>query len=841
MNTILKNSLPHVLAILVFLVLSVVYFSPQLNGLVLQQGDILQYLGMAQEAKEFEEKTGETTLWTNSMFGGMPTYQIRTVVNGNQMHWVDKLARFNIPNPIGRFFAAMLGFYILMILLGVKPWLSAIGAVSFGFTTNSMLLFEAGHNTKVAAISYFPILVSGLLLIFRKKYILGGILFALGLGLDLFANHVQMTYYLFLTLIIYGVAQLVHCIKNNDMMHFAKASGIALLGLLLGVGSTASNLYMTYEYSKDTTRGEPILKSETGQVNSSSETDGLDWEYAMQWSNGTTDLFASLIPGVVGGGSNEQVKSGSPLFDDPNWSRLIRGNGGYAPLYWGDLPFTSGPSYFGAGIFLLFFVGLFLVKGPIKWWLGLGTLLTFLLSMGKNMAFINEFFFYYFPLFNKFRTPNSVLSITSFLVPVLAILALHKIIIKDYIKEEALKALYIGGGIMSAICLYFIVLGPGMYDFSSAGDQRYAQAGLDITALIEARAHHMRMDAIRSLVIALLTGGLLWAYLQDRLKQVTAVVAGIAIIGILDIWTVSKRYLNEDNFVRKTNYDSRFRPTAADEQILKDKSLNFRVMDLSESTFQSSRASYYHKSIGGYHAAKLQRFNDIIQRHLSQGNQSVLNMLNTKYFIMQAQAQGQSPQAQQNPGALGNAWLVGNIQMVNTANEEIDALTNLQAAETAIIHQEFKDYVTGWSPTKSGTITLTDYKPNHLTYQYNSDSDQLAVFSEIWYDKGWQAYIDGQPVDHIRANYILRAMKIPSGNHKVEFKFDPQSYRTGVMVSMLFSSLILFSLIGFIGYNGYQYYQHMPKETPPAPQPKKEAPQKTARSSRKSNNKKRKK
>ncbi len=833
MNTLLKKIFPHIVAVVLFLILSVAYFSPQLKGLVVQQGDNLQYLGMAQEAVEFEKATGENTLWTNSMFGGMPTYQIRTVVNGNQMRVFDKTARLGISRPIGRFLAAMIGFYVLMALLGVNPWLGIVGAVAFGFTTNSFLLFEAGHNTKLAAISYFPILISGLLLLFRKQYLLGGIVFALGVGLDLFANHVQMTYYLFLTLIIFGIAQLVYSIRENELMHFAKATGIALIALLLGIGSTASNLFMTYDYAKDTTRGEPILKAENpGQVTSSSETDGLDWEYAMQWSNGTIDLFASIIPGVAGGGSQEKVRDSSPLYSDPNWGQLLRRSDGYAPLYWGDLPFTSGPAYFGAGVFLLFILGLLLVDGPVKWWLGLGTLLTFILSMGKNMEMINEFFFYYFPLYNKFRTPNSVLSITSFLVPILAILATHKILQPKVNKERALRALYISTGIIGVICLYFATIGAGMYDFASAGDQRYTQAGFDLNALIEARAHHMRMDAWRSLLVVILTAGLIWAYLQNRLKQSLYVIAGIGFITLVDLWTIDKRYLNNDNFVRKTNAEARLRPTPADQQILQDQSLNYRVMDLTESTFQSSRASYFHKSIGGYHAAKLQRYNDIINRHLSQGNQSVLNMLNTKYFITQPQQQGAPPQVQQNPGAMGNAWFVNEISMVSSANEEIDALSDFDPAQTAFIHQDFESYVSGLSQTGSGTIRLTDYKPNHLTYESDTDSEQLAVFSEIWYNKGWQAYIDDQAVDHIRANYILRALKVPAGSHKIEFKFDPQSYRTSVVASMICSSLILLSVIGYVGYNGYQFVQNMPTDEPPAPEPKKPTARKATRPSK---------
>lgn len=839
MSTLLKNSFPHIIAVLSFVILTIAYFAPQMQGLVVQQSDILHYQGMAQEAKEFEEETGEKTLWTNSMFGGMPTYQIRTVVNGNQLHLVDKLARLNIANPIGRFLAAMVGFYVLMILFGVNPWLSMIGAVAFSFTTNNFQLFEAGHNTKLAAISYFPILISGLLLIFRKNYLLGGIIFALGLGLDLFANHVQMTYYLFMTLIIYGVAQLVYCIREKEMAHFWKATGVVALGLVLGIGSTASNLYVTYDYSRDTMRGEAILKSENpGEVKSSSETDGLDWDYAMQWSNGTIDLFSSFIPGVAGGGGNEKLSDSSPLLDDPNWNRLVRSNGSYGPLYWGELPFTSAPIYYGAGIFLFFLMGLFLVDGPVKWWLGLGTLLTLMLSMGKNLEAFNEFFFYNFPLYNKFRTPNSVLSVASFLIPLLAILGLHELFSGKKSKEKILQALYVSTGIVAVICLFFALVGPGMYDFSSPADQRYISAGYSGDALLDARAHLMRSDSFRSLLIVLLSAGLIWAYVQNRLKQSTIVIAALGLITLFDLWSVGKRYLNADSFVSPRNNQARFTPNAADQEILKDQDPNFRVMDLAESTFQSSRASYLHKSLGGYHAAKLQRYNDIIERHLSQGNQAVVDMLNTKYFIIGDQRGQAPPQARPNPGALGNAWFVNEVKVVNSPNEEIDGLNGFNPRQTAIVLNEFQDYVTGLNLSPSGTIQLTDYKPNHLTYQSNTDSEQLAVFSEIWYNKGWHAYIDGEKVDHIRANYVLRAMKVPAGSHKIEFKFDPQSYKLGVMASAVCSSLILLALVGYIGYNGYQSYQNMPAPNPtPTPKPKREAPKTKARRTESKNSK----
>lgn len=813
MNAIIRRAIPHLAAVAVFLLACAFYFSPQLQGKVPEQGDIIQYRGMSQEAREFYEKTGERTLWTNAMFGGMPTYQINTVSEGNNLKLLDRIGTLGIEPPIGRFFIAMLSFYILMAVLGVNPWLGAIGALAFGLTTNNLILYEAGHETKLKAIAYLPLATAGMLLTFRKRYLAGGILFALGLGLDIMANHVQMTYYFFLTLLIFAVAQLIFEIRKGEYLHLAKAVGVLLVGGLLAVGAAASNLWITYEYSKDTMRGEPILEKQ-GEAASSSETDGLDWDYAMQWSNASIDLFASFIPGVAGGGSQEPVGAKSAVVQDLRRKGARIPDDFAAPLYWGGLPFTSGPIYFGAVMCFLFFIGLTLVKGPVKWWLGLGALLTLLLSMGKNLEWFNRIFFDYFPLYNKFRTPNSILSVTAFLVPALGVLALHKVVNGKVSKAEALRSLYIAGGIAGAICLFFALLGPSMFGFANPGDARYQQAGYDLGAIMADRKALMRSDAWRTLFLALLSGGLIWAYLNEKLK-LPLLLAGLGVLTLFDQWTVGRRYLDNSFFVDPAQYQANFQPRPADEQILQDKDPNYRVFDATESTFTSTRASYFHKSLGGYHAAKLQRYQDLIDRHLSKGNQQVFDMLNTRYFIVNGQ--DGNPAVRRNGAALGNAWFIDTFRIVATANEEIDALQDFNAGREAVVHQEFNSYIEGFRPVKSGSISLTDYKPNHLTYQSESDSEQFAVFSEIWYGpgKGWQAYIDGQPAEHIRVNYLLRGMRVPAGSHTIEFRFDPQSFKRGKLASQIFSSIILLGFLGFVGYKGYQLYQNPPEE--PAP------------------------
>lgn len=834
-SPLLQQVLPHIAAILLFLILNSFYFSPQLSGKVVEQSDIIQYLGMAKEVKDYKKETGETSLWTNSMFGGMPTYQINTSKEGNYLKYLERTIYLGFKNPIGVFFAAMLSFYILMVVLGVNPWLSIIGAVVFGFTTNNFLLYETGHETKLKSIAFFPLIIAGMILAYRKELLWGTVLFATGLGLNIMVNHVQMTYYLGLTLVFFGVAQLIYDIRNNNLPSFLKATGLLVVAAGLAVGAAASNLWTTYEYSKDTMRGEPILQADIPDSSNSSETDGLAWDYAMQWSNGALDVFAGFVPGLVGGGTGQAVSKDSEYGKALSKVAQRLPNEIPAPLYWGSLPFTSGPIYFGAVVIFLFFLGLWTVEGPIKWWVGLGTLLTIFLSMGKNAEAINEFFFYYVPLFNKFRTPNSVLGITAFLMPILGILALHQIFTGKTAKKDALMGTYIAGGVTGAIALFFALLGPSFFDFSTPADAGQIQRSLGqvpenimgnlVAGLMETRQSWMSEDAFRSFFFIAICAGLLWAYLTDKINQ-TVVIAGIGLIALFDLWTVGRRYFDNENFRTKTNYERNFQKTAADEQILADPQLSFRVFDVTTNPFSSSRASYYHKSLGGYHAAKLQRYQDIIDRHLSQNNQAVINMLNTKYYIVNGQ-NGQ--QAQPNPGALGNAWFVDTLIKVQSANEEIDALTDFQPGRAAVVHNDFASYVQGLNLQRGGSIQLSDYKPNELSYTVNIPAEQLAVFSEIWYgpNKGWQAYIDNEPVDHIRVNYILRALKIPAGQHAVVFKFEPQSYQAGVTVSRISSAIILLSLLGTIGYQGYNYIQNLPETPVPKPTTPKPAPKKT--------------
>jgi len=820
-----KKALPHIVAILTFLVVNLVYFSPQLGGKIVQQTDIVSVAGMSEEARSFKRLSGEETLWTNSMFGGMPVYTIQSSSGGNKIGILEKIEHLGLARPIGYFNALMIGFYLLMVLLGVNPWLAIVGAVGFGLSTNNMVLFEAGHTSKLRTIYHISPVILGTLLAFRKQYLLGGILFAVGMALNLYSHHPQMTYYLALCMAIYVLIEGVNYIKKGEIVELGKIAGTLGIALLLGVLSSASYLWTTYDYGKDTMRGEPILASAAaGPTSSSSEVDGLDWQYAMQWSNGTMDLAAMLVPGAVGGSSREKISSSSAIAQD---MRKKGANVPAASLYWGALPFTSGPAYMGAIFCFLFLFGAMTLKGSVKWWLVAATFLTILISLGKNFGGFNELLYNILPMYNKFRAPSSILSLTALFIPMLGILGLAEAISGKIEKEAALKALKIAAGVMGGLALFFGIVGPSVFDFSGAVDGQLQQAGWSIDAVVADRKSLMRSDGLRSFALIAISAGLIWAFLTNKIKELI-LIGGLGVLMLFDMWGVGKRYLDKEAFVSEKQYANNYQPRAVDQQIFAAEGIknsapslerystsslenirkrgNYRVLDMSINTFENSTTSYFHNTIGGYSAAKLQRIQDMIDRHFSKGTQGAFDMLNTKYFISQQQ------QLQQNPGALGNAWFVESIRKVNSPNEEIDALSSITPAnEAVVLDSEFNNYVNNFDPSKNGTITLNDYKPNYLSYTANSSSEQLAVFSEIWYgpNKGWNAYIDGQAADHIRANYILRALRIPAGQHKVEFKFEPANYYTGVTLSMISSLLILLAFLGYIAFSTKEYFEKM--------------------------------
>ncbi|MBK8627464.1 MAG: YfhO family protein [Saprospiraceae bacterium] len=788
-----KSTYTYLIPVILIVLVNILYFLPQFEGKVVRQGDIIQHVGMSKEATDYREKTGEEALWTNAMFGGMPTYQISAKPKNNLLTYVEKTMSLYIGRPAGYFIAGMIGFYALMLLLGVSPWLSLLGAFLFGFTTNSLTLFEAGHNSKLMAIMTSAPVIAGVLLLFKEKYLLGAAVFGVALGVNIGANHPQMTYYLAICMILLVIIQLVKSVKSGQLASFGKAVGIMSVVAILSVGSSASKLWTTYEYTKETMRGGQILKADPNASVNANATGGLEWDYAMQWSNGLGDVLAIFIPKVVGGGSGEWLDGKSSLGKAVGQRQPFQFG-----TYFGSLPFTSGPAYFGVVAFFLFVLGLFVVKGEIKWWILGAVLFTILLSMGKHFEILNRLMFDYFPMFNKFRAPSSILSVTAIFIPILGVLALSDILKADN-KEQYIKPLLISSSILGGISLFLWIAGGSFFDFNAPGDEQYAQIK---DAVIDQRAGMVASSALRSLMFVLIVAGALLAFLKDKINQ-TVLVALISVLGLFDLVQIGKGYLDKKDFVSKSTYKSEFEPRQVDTQILQDKDPNFRVLDATINTFNSASTSFYHKTIGGYSAVKMQRYQDLIERHISQNNIEVFNMLNTKYFIIKGQ--DGNPTSQRNPAALGNAWFVNNIKMVPNANAEIDSLNGFDPAGDAIIHEEFKDYVSGLKPSKNGSITLTTYSPNKIEYESNTEGEQLAVFSEIWYgpNKGWQAYIDGKAVDHIRANYVLRALKVPSGKHTIVFEFKPKAYYLGETISLICSGILL-ALLGLVIFKAFR-------------------------------------
>ncbi|MEZ4912337.1 MAG: hypothetical protein R2774_15925, partial [Saprospiraceae bacterium] len=650
-----KPYLPNLLSVIVIILVSFVYFLPQFQGKVVPQGDIVQHIGMSKEATDFRDKTGEEALWTNSMFSGMPTYQISARNPNNLLKYVEKTLSFFISRPAGTWIIGMLGFYILMLLLGVSNWLSLLGALLFGFTTNNLCLFEAGHNSKLMAIMTSPPIIAGVILIFKRRYLIGSTVFGIALGINLLNNHPQMTYYLAMSLVLLVLFELFNAVKENSLPEFAKGLGLLTLLTVIAVGTSASKIWTTFEYTSATMRGEPIL-SNTGDGTTNSKSSGLDWDYAMQWSNGFGDVLATVIPKVVGGGSGEWIDGKSAL------GKAVGQRGQFqAPTYWGSLTFTSGPAYFGIVAVFLFILGLFVLKDYRKWWLLSAVLLTIMISMGKNLEWFNRFLFENLPLLNKFRAPSSILSITAVFIPILGILTL-KDIAEHKDKTSYLKPLYFTFGITASMTIFLLLVGGSIFDFSHVGDEQYAQIK---DALIDTRKSMLNATSLRSLFFILAVFGALWTYLKDKISS-NLMIGIIAVLGLIDQIGVGVDYLGYKDFVTKSAYKKSFEPRPVDLQILQDKQLSFRVYDATINTFNSASTSYFHKTIGGYSAVKMQRYQDIIERHISAGNQRVLNMLNTKYFILQG-ADG-NPMAQMNPAALGNAWFINNIRYVNNAN-----------------------------------------------------------------------------------------------------------------------------------------------------------------------------
>ncbi|WP_400192463.1 YfhO family protein [Hymenobacter sp. B81] len=813
-----RRVLPHLLAVAFLLLVAVVYFSPIVfKGQTLSQHDIVQFNGGAREAAAFREATGQEALWTNSMFSGMPTYLIGTRFPGDLSVYLSSLFTLGLPAVVANLFVALLCGYLLFVALGLRPLVALTGALALGLTSYNLIILAAGHNSKSYALAYAPLVLGGLLVAFRRHKLLGAALFALGLTMNVRANHLQITYYLLLLVLVFGIVELVYAIREKRLADFLQRTALLAVAALLAVGVSFGRLYTTASYGKYSIRGKSELTTPAptapGQPAAKVETgSGLDRDYAFNWSYGVGESITLLIPNYYGGASSGKLdensatgKALSGLGVPPVQLREYLQN---IPTYWGDQPITSGPVYVGAVVCLLFVLGLFVADRRIRTWLLIGTILSLLLAWGKNFAAFNDLMFDYFPGYNKFRSVSMALVIAQLAMPLLAILALARVLrgrpataavprlpgvaVADAPETAELRRkLLLATGITAGICALAFVFGLGA-DFASPIDAQLQQQGFPLDALREDRAGLMRADVLRSLFFILATAAVLWFYLR---RQLTATVATalVAALTLVDLWAVDKRYLGESNFQDKT-VAQEFVPSAADEQILRDPTLHYRVLNV-DNPFNEANTSYFHKSIGGYHGAKMRRYQELIERQISQNNPRMTSMLNARYFLGRDQKSGQ-PIAQLNPGALGNAWFVSSVQPVQNADQEMNALSTFDPVTTAVVDvSKFPQAKTSYANAGS-SIRLTKYSPNELEYQAKAAQDGFVVFSEIYYPEGWNAYLDGKLVPHLRANYVLRAMVVPAGQHNIVFKFEPQEYSIGNTVSLVSSILLFAVLIG---------------------------------------------
>ncbi len=795
-----KKILPHALIIIGFVAASLLYFNPVLKGKQIFQSDIIQYTGMAKQQNDFRAKTGTETYWTNSAFGGMPTYLLGAKYPHNYIKKLDLSFRF-LPRPADYLFLYFIGFYILLLVLKVDYKLAALGALAFGFSTYLIIILGVGHNSKAHAIAYMPLVLSGILLTFKRKYISGFLLTAVAMALEIVANHFQMTYYLMLLVIVLGITYLIDAYKKKELPHFFKSIVVLLAAVVLSIGLNATNILATKEYVKESTRGKSELTINP-DGSPKAVTSGLDKDYITEYSYGILESFNLFIPRFMGGGSYENIGKDSKTYD------AFIGLGAtpiqainetkHAPTYWGKQPIVEAPAYVGAVILFLFVLGLYLVKGRLKWWLVGGTIMVLLLSYGKNVGFLTDFFIDYFPLYNKFRAVSSIQVILELCIPILGILGLMKLFNDSETEENKLNALKYTTLITAGLSLIFLLFKGSLFDFVGIRDGQYIQAyGQNfIDAIKDDRKTIFTADTIRTLVLVLLSAGLIWMFLKKKLTQNLVIVA-FAVLIVFDLVAVDRRYVNNDDFVSAIQVQKPYQATAADLEILKDKSY-YRVFDL---TTANTKPSYFHNSLNGYHAAKMKRYNELFDFYISKNHMGVLNMLNTKYII----AQGDDGQTKvfNNPEANGNTWFIKHLKVVENANAEIKALDTLDTKRVAVIESDWiydEKFGKSFKLDSLATIQLIDYKPNYLKYRSKNSNDGFAIFSENYYGNGWQVYIDGIKAAHVRVNYVLRGMEIPAGQHTIEFKFEPQVIKTGSGIALGSTIVLVLLIIGGLFY-----------------------------------------
>lgn len=815
LKKVIRLFAPHFVAVSIFLVLSIVYFYPALEGKVMHTNDGTVFKNSSREISDFRKEYGKEPLWTNSMFSGMPAYLISTLYPGNLMKFVDAKLKF-IKMPMCSIFLTMLGFYLLLIIFKVNPWLAVAGAIAYGFSTYFFFILSAGHNTKAIAIAYMAPMIGGIYYAYRYNALKGALLTTFFLTLEILANHPQITYYSFICVLVFIIVEFTFSVRRKEITSFIKSSFILIIPVMLSVGMNFSSIYTTYEYGKYSTRGKSELLS-----NDSNKTSGLDKDYITYWSYGIDETLTLLIPNFKGGASIPFDRTSETV------SVLRKNNAGqYAnsfQMYWGTQDSVGGPVYVGAIIIFLFVLGLIIVKGPEKWWLLFATVLSIMLAWGKNFMPLTNLFIDYFPGYNKLRAVTMILVIAEFCIPLLGILALKKIFDETVSRKDLFKGIKIAAGISGGLTLLFLLF-PGLSGSFISPNSPFEQGQLPDwlrNALIADRQSLLRSDALRSLIFIVIGVSVLLGFLYNKIKKEHVIIV-FAVLFLFDMWSIDKRYLNAEKFVKPTVIEKAFAPTPADNFIMKDTAY-YRVLNLTVSPFNDASTSLYHHSIGGYHGAKIGRYQDLIDNAIYEdlvsydnslkkaksledlqpaiqriNSNNVLNMLNTKYLIIDPQI---APIINKN--ALGNAWFIDTVIMVENANEELAQIIKIEPSKQVVIDARFKAQVpkSSYSGNSNDKIKLISYKPNELQYKYSSLGERLVVFSEIYYPAGWKAYVDGLENSILRADYVLRAMVVPSGDHVIKFSFEPSSYYTGNKISLGSSLIFMVLLIVYIIYS----------------------------------------
>ncbi len=810
-----QSLMPHLVAISIFIILSFAYMKPVMDGKTLVAHDTESWKSMAKETIEFNKSNDEPTLWTNSMFGGMPNYQISMNQPNNLIKYIEQVVLF-FPTAVYNLILYFIGFYILLLTFKLNPWLALVGSIAFTFASYNLIIIAAGHNSKAITIAYMAPLIGAVFSTFRNNKIAGGLLTTLFLSLAVRANHIQILYYTLIILLVFGIVELIYSIKEKVLPSFFKSTGVVVIALILALGMNSTALLTTYEYGKYTMRGDS--NGLTNDTESSQK--GLNKEYITQWSYGIDETMTLLIPNFKGGAStgvlNADSKTAQEIKRNFNVPNLEKAMETYPlPLYWGTQPFTSGPVYLGAIILFLFVFSLFVLDKRTLWWMLPTIILTLMLSWGKNFMWLTDLFIDYIPLYAKFRTVSMTLVATGFGITLLALLALKELFQSSKDLKIYIKPLMISGGITAGISLIYALIPSLAGNFSAEADAQFSgNMSFLLDTLPQDRAAMLRADAFRSALFILSAFALIWFYLNNKIKKSLS-IAVLGILMLLDLVPVAKRYLNDTNFEKKKKTEITVQASAADDFILQDKS-QFRVLNGTVNIFNDATPSYFHKNIGGYHAAKLRRYQELINAHIQVeigqlfgafnnaksfediapvfDSLGVLNMLNLKYVIYNKDG---VPLV--NPRANGNAWFVQNIIIAQNADEEMSLLGTINTKNTLVVDKKYSAFLTqNITNDSTANIEMISYKPNHLVYKFSSKTDQTAVFSEIYYDKGWNAYIDGEKSPYFRANYLLRAMNLKAGEYNLEFKFEPKSYRLGNTIAFTASILFLLAILIFI-------------------------------------------